>query len=108
LNPITSTVNREDTSGFDVRRARVKLTGNVFSPNVIYKLYGDFYGSSSGAFTVLEAFAGYNFNDMFKVKAGSMEVPFAKDSLDSDTKLLLMSRPETFTAMMGVDTPRTM
>jgi hypothetical protein len=106
LHPISPTRNEEDSSGFDIRRARIKLTGNVFSPNLIYKFYGDFYGASTGAFTVLEVYAGYNFSDMFKVKAGSMEVPFAKDSLDSDTKLLLMARPESFTALLGSDTPR--
>jgi hypothetical protein len=103
----SSTRTQDNSSGFDVRRARIKLTGNIVSPNVIYKFYGDFYGASTGAFTVLEAYAGYNFSDMFKLKAGAMEVPFTKDSLDSDTRMNLMARPEVFTAMLGTDTPRT-
>jgi phosphate-selective porin OprO and OprP len=107
LHPITATHNQEDTSGFDVRRARIKLSGNVISPNVIYTLYGDFYGASTGAFTVLEAFGGYNFNDTFKIRAGAMQLPFTRVSADADTKLDLMTRPEAFTAMLGDDTTRT-
>jgi phosphate-selective porin OprO and OprP len=108
LHPITATNNEENTSGFDVRRARLKFSGNVFSPNIIYQFYADFFGSSTGAFTVLEAFAGYNFNDSFKIKAGAVQMPFTRASGDPDAKLLLMARPEVFTAMMGNDTTRAM
>lgn len=107
--PLSSTQSRDDANGFDVRRARIKLTGNVFSPNVIYKFYGDFYGANNtGGFSVLEAFVGYNFNDAFKFKVGAMDVPFTKTSREADTNLDLMVRPEVFTALMGVDTQRTM
>ncbi len=106
--PLSSTRNQDNASGFDVRRARLKLTGNVFSPNVIYKFYGDFYGANNtGGFSVLEAFIGYNFNNSFKFKVGAMDVPFTKTSREADTNLDLMVRPEVFTALMGVDTQRT-
>jgi hypothetical protein len=107
--PLSSTRSEDNASGFDVRRARIKLTGNVFSPNIIYKFYGDFYGANNtGGFSVLEAFVGYNFNDAFKFKVGAMDVPFTKTSREADTNLDLMVRPEVFTALMGVDTQRTM
>jgi len=108
LHPITGTHNQEDTSGFDIRRARLKFSGNIFAPNIIYNFYGDFYGASTGAFTVLEAFVGYNFNDMFKVRIGAQKMPFTRVSADADTQLDLMARPEVFTAMMGNDTTRAM
>ncbi len=118
-SPLSSSRSEDNAAGFDVRRARIKLTGNVFSPNIIYKFYGDFYGGqnytgssgpsdSNGGFTVLEAFVGYNFNDQFKFKVGAMDVPFTKTSREADTNLDLMVRPEVFTAMDGVDTQRTM
>lgn len=107
--PLSATNSQDNASGFDVRRARIKLTGNVFSPNVIYKFYGDFYGANNtGGFSVLEAFIGYNFNDSVKFKVGAMDVPFTKTSREADTNLDLMVRPEVFTALMGVDTQRTM
>jgi len=107
--PLSATHSTDNASGFDVRRARIKLTGNAFSPDIIYKFYGDFYGANNtGGFSVLEAFIGYNFNNALKVKVGAMDVPFTKTSREADTNLDLMVRPEVFTALMGVDTQRTM
>jgi phosphate-selective porin OprO and OprP len=106
LHPISATSNQEDTSGFDVRRARLNFQGNVVSPNVVYRFYGDFFGASTGAFTVLEAWAGYNFNDAFKIRAGATTVPFNRAAQNADALLDLMSRPEVFAALLGNDTPR--
>jgi hypothetical protein len=118
----------ENSNGFDIRRARVSFSGYAFSPNIIFKLEGDFYAgsqvasvragtpvtvttptgtttviptftnsSSSGNFTVTDAFIGYNFSDQYKIKAGSFKVPFTKVELMSDTNLGLMERPEVNT-----------
>ncbi len=35
-----------NSSGIDVRRARVSFAGNVFTPDLTFKLEGDFYGST--------------------------------------------------------------
>jgi hypothetical protein len=83
-----------NSNGFDIRRARLSLSGNIFSPDVTFKLEGDFYGSATGAFTVTDAFIGYRFTDMFKVKTGSYKTPFAKAELTSDTAITFMERPE--------------
>ncbi|HVT80227.1 MAG TPA: porin [Phycisphaerae bacterium] len=101
-----------NSSGIDVRRARVNFAGNVFSPDLTFKLEGDFYGGSyvnsvgvsgtggtvpaisSGGFTVTDAFVAYRFNDQFKIKAGSYKAPFAKAELVSDTSQTFMEREE--------------
>jgi len=83
-----------NASGFDIRRARITVGGNVFSEDITFKLEGDFYGSSTGAFTVTDAWIGYKFNDLFRIRAGSFKVPFAKTELVSDTSLSFMERPE--------------
>ncbi len=62
--------DHQNASGFDIRRARLNFTGNVFSPNLFYRFEGDFYGSSTGGFTVTDAYLGYIFNDQFKIRAG--------------------------------------
>lgn len=83
-----------NASGFDIRRARISVGGNVFSEDITFKLEGDFYGSATGAFTVTDAWIGYKFNDQFRIRAGSFKVPFAKAELTSDTSLSFMERPE--------------
>ncbi len=107
-----------NSSGIDIRRARISLGGNVFTPDLTFKFEGDFYGgsyvnsmgvsnqnnantgplpapaASSGAFTVTDAYVAYRFNDMFRLKVGSYKVPFAKDELTSDTLGEFMERPE--------------
>jgi hypothetical protein len=82
------------SSGFDIRRARVSFAGNIFSPDLTFKLEGDFYGASTAAFTVTDAFVAYRFGDAIKVKAGSYKVPFAKAELTSDTMLETAERAE--------------
>jgi hypothetical protein len=83
-----------NSAGIDIRRARLSFAGNVLTPDLTFKMEGDFYGAATGAFTVTDAFVAYRFNDQFKVKAGSFKVPFAKAELTSDTNLELMERPE--------------
>jgi hypothetical protein len=83
----------ENSSGFDIRRARITFSGNAFSPNLFYRFEGDFYGSSTGAFTVTDAFVGYIFNDQVKLRAGAFKVPFTKSQEEYDMNLEL-ERPE--------------
>jgi hypothetical protein len=95
--PTTASVISPDpgnSAGIDIRRARVSFAGNVLTPDLTFKMEGDFYGASTGSFTVTDAWAAYKFSDLFKVKAGSFKVPFAKAELTSDTNLQFMERPE--------------
>ena len=121
-SPFKQTTQQQDANGFDIRRARISFSGNAFSPDITYKLEGDFYngsnltnaslkstttssgasGSSSGVqtasasgnFIVTDAFIGYRFSDMVKLRAGSFKVPFTKAELVSDTRLGLVERPQ--------------
>jgi hypothetical protein len=92
-----STVTLHDpseSSGFDIRRARISFSGNAFSPDLTFKFEGDFYGNSTGNFTVTDAFVAYRFTDLFKAKIGSYKVPFAKAELTSDTVMEFSERAE--------------
>ncbi len=71
-----------NTSGFNFRRARLILSGNVFK-NFIYCISGDFQTGISGAtvgnnnaFAILDTWAGYKFSPAVILRAGSMLVPF--------------------------------
>ena len=108
------TNNQQNANGFDIRRARVSFAGNAFSPDIFFKLEGDFYGgapgsnltgasangaavnttSASGNFGVTDAFIGYSWSDQIKVRAGSFKLPFTKAELMSDTKIGFMERAE--------------
>ncbi len=87
LHGSTSTAVAHDpgnSSGFDIRRARISLSGNAFSPDVTFKLEGDFYGASTptggsstvqGAasqsfFQVTDAYIGYRFTDLVQDSCG--------------------------------------
>jgi hypothetical protein len=97
-----------NSSGIDIRRARISFSGNAFSPNVTFKLEGDFYGggtpsggsstvqglTSQAFFQVTDAYIGYRFTDQFKIRAGSYKVPFAKAELTADPYTSFMERAE--------------
>jgi len=92
-----------NSNGFDVRRARINFSGNVVSPDLTYKLEGDFYAVSGGSFTVTDAFMAYRFTDLLRVKAGSFKVPFAKAELTADP---LGSFPERAEELLPFDPVR--
>ena len=81
--------NHENASGFDIRRARLNFTGYAFSPKLFYRFEGDFYGNSTGGFTVTDAYVGYALNDQIKIRAGAFKTPFTKAELESDANLEL-------------------
>lgn len=99
----------ENASGFELRRARLRFSGNVFSQDLFYRLEGDFYSSSevasvdvskgtssstSGNFAVTDAFIGYRFSPLLAVRAGAFKVPFSKVELMNDAYLSTTERPE--------------
>lgn len=90
--PLTQGQN-ENASGFDIRRARINFSGNAFSPDLFYRFEGDFFGSSTGGFTVTDAYAGYTFSPLFRVRAGAFKTPFTKSEQEYDANLQL-ERPE--------------
>ena len=81
----------ENSSGFDIRRARINFTGNAFSPNLFYRFEGDFYGSSTGGFTVTDAYRRLRqvFNDHIKIRCGAFKTPFTKAEQTHDANLQL-------------------
>ena len=111
LHGSTSTAVAHDpgnSSAIDIRRARISFSGNAFTPDLTYKLEGDFYGAgtptggsstvqgiaSQSFFQVTDAYIGYRFTDQFKIRAGSYKVPFAKAELTADPFTTFMERDE--------------
>lgn len=76
--PSGATSKEGNSNGFDFRRARFSLSGNVLTPDLTYMFQGDFAGSSSnnGNFQMTDYYLAYRFNPMLNVRAGSFLVPF--------------------------------
>jgi len=77
-------------SGFDIRRARLALTG-AMTDKIDYRFFAEFAGA--GAPQLLEGIFIYKFyGDRFKFSAGQMLVPFGNDIIASETKMESVNR----------------
>lgn len=80
--------------GFDVRRARVDLKGNI-SPYWGYRLQFDLSGSPK----LIDAYAELKLNDYLNITFGQAKVPFSLENLTSSTKLELIDRSQAVEAL---------
>lgn len=80
--------------GFDVRRARVDLKGNI-SPYWGYRLQFDLSGSPK----LIDAYAELKLNDYLNITFGQAKIPFSLENLTSSTKLELIDRSQTVEAL---------
>ena len=87
------------TDGFDIRRARLDLQGNI-SPYFSYKLLTDFAGSPK----ILEAYAEIKLKDYFNVTIGEAKIPFSFQNLLSDSKLEISDRAQVVEALVSRST----
>ena len=85
--------------GFDIRRARLDLQGNV-SPYFSYKLLTDFAGSPK----ILEAYAEIKINNYINFTAGEAKLPFSFENLLSDSKLEMPDRSQVVEALVSRST----
>jgi hypothetical protein len=79
-NDRDSTAGDDDEGGFQIRRAELYLTGNAFNQRVIFQLAGGFQ-STTGNFTIVSAYGGYQFNKEWEVRGGVFKPPFMIEEL---------------------------
>ncbi|MCC6952127.1 MAG: hypothetical protein IT433_11880 [Phycisphaerales bacterium] len=79
------------THGFQARRTRVGMKGTVWSKNLSFDMLGEF-SRSSGAFTLLDAWGQYKFENNMAIKWGQGKVGLLREELVSDTKQLTLER----------------
>ncbi|HMD55470.1 MAG TPA: hypothetical protein VKJ65_13055 [Phycisphaerae bacterium] len=68
-----------DVDGFSWRRARLIFSGNVFSPDLTFKVMGDFGGegsSDNGEFQMQDVYMAYKLSPLIQFRAGSFLIPF--------------------------------
>ena len=71
------------SSGFQTRRTKLNFEGNIFDPNLFYRVRGDF-DRNGGAFTLDYAYAGYKFENGFTATWGQFRLPFNNEELVGD------------------------
>lgn len=87
-------------NGFDVRRVRLKLDGEI-AKGWSYKTQLDFAAKSP----LIDAVISYKFNDHFIFSAGQASIPLSGQNLEADTKLFTIDRslPVEYLAARGKD-----
>ncbi len=91
---ILDEAGKED--GFDVRRARLDLKGEV-SPYFAYRFQTDF----SGGPKIIDAYAEIKLSDYFNITVGQFKVPFSMENLTSSGKMELIDRSQVVEALVA-------
>lgn len=93
--PAVAPVNDDFVSGFQTRRTKLNFEGNIFDPNLFYRVRGDFArdgGAAGGNFRLDFAYAGYKFDNGFTATWGQFRVPFNREELVGDQYQLAVER----------------
>ncbi|HHT9125062.1 MAG TPA: porin [Candidatus Brocadiia bacterium] len=80
----------EDTSSFLIRRARMILEGNAFSPNIKYKLQAGFDKGTD--FNLLDYYFNMTHIPPLNVQFGQFKAPFNRQRITSSGNLQLVDR----------------
>jgi hypothetical protein len=78
-------------NGFEVRRMKFGVDGNVFSPNTTY-LFNWATNRNGGALQLEEAWLRHKLSDTWAIKGGQIKDPFAHESLVSSKRFLAADR----------------
>ena len=82
-------------NGFDIRRARLDLTGN-FTPYLSYKLMADFASSPK----LIDAYAEIKIRDYCNITIGQFRVPFSAENLTPVRKFELIDFSQAVEALV--------
>ncbi|MBW2459538.1 MAG: hypothetical protein JRI68_33905, partial [Deltaproteobacteria bacterium] len=83
-----------DRTFFSIPRARIKLTGHAFTPDLTYNIHTDF--GMGGTPTLKDGYADYGIvPGKLHVRAGQYKKPFSRQTLSSGVKLNLVERAIT-------------
>ena len=89
-------------NGFEVRRMKFGVDGNVFSPNTTY-LFNWATNRNDGNVFLEEAWVRQKLNDTWAIKGGQMKDPFAHESIVSAKRLVAADRALVTDVFTGGD-----
>jgi hypothetical protein len=82
--------------GFDIRRARVDLKGNL-TPFLLYRLQFDLATIAK----LIDAYADINLNRYFNFTIGQAKIPFSLENVTNDSKLDFIDRSQGVEALVA-------
>jgi hypothetical protein len=96
-------LERDDRTGFDLRRIRLTLDGHVYDPKLTYLL--ELMADSPTAYSVqvLYAWVNYRFVDEFQIKTGIMQLAGTRAAVQSSANMQFPEYP-TIEAIFGIGT----
>lgn len=71
-------------NGFQTRRTRLNLSGQIGDPKLTYKVEGDF-SKADGEFRLLETWGEQGFDNGWSLRVGQFKIPLLKEELISHT-----------------------
>ncbi len=99
--------NRKTVYGFDLPQTQLWFQGNLFGPDLEYKIKGNFEsvdqwglsgspfqntGPNSGDFMLLDAYVRWHLMDEWSLRVGQFKLPFMRETLVEDQNQLVLER----------------
>ena len=99
--------NAQKVYGFDASQTQLWVQGNLFGPDLEYKIKGNFAstdeygisgapflntGPSSGDFMLLDAYVRWHLMDEWSLRVGQFKLPFMRETLVEDQNQLVLER----------------
>lgn len=81
----------ENVAGFEIRRAKLEFSGNIYSKDLKYKVKGAF-DRNSGAFNLEDAYGQYVLGNGWDIKWGQYKPAFNTEETMSSSKQLAVDR----------------
>lgn len=81
----------ETTSGSEMRRLKLELSGSALSPRLTYKVKAS-ASRSSGATRLDDAWLAWELDDQWSLRGGQFKMPFMREELDASTKAMAVDR----------------
>ncbi|NOG55682.1 MAG: hypothetical protein HND57_15385 [Planctomycetes bacterium] len=84
-------IDDTDNAGFEMRRTKLAFSGNLFGPDLTYKVQGAF-GRDDGVFTLEHAWAAWALGNGWSFYWGQLKAPFLHEELVSSSRQLAVDR----------------
>lgn len=86
-------LQRDDKTGFDVQRARVRFSGHAYSPDWTYNIEMRADAIDAWDWIVHEAWVNYRAMDEFQIRAGVMRLASTRAQMTYEGNLQFVDRP---------------
>ncbi len=80
----SSSTDNSFQPGFQFRRNRLEIGGNVVNPNLTFFISNEFSNSNTGGSQLRDSYVNYNFGGGWSIRAGQFKLPFLREELVSD------------------------